>query len=97
MVKLTRAALAITNAVADLATQLRALGARFRLFLIAHHCAALVALVEKADAEADAEAAAAHRAIDRAVNRATTAELNADAVARAAQAEAAKHGVSLEV
>jgi hypothetical protein len=93
MVKITRAALTLTNVVADLVMQLRALGARFREFLIAHHCAALVALVEKAEADA----AAAHRAVDRMVDRAMLASIRAEDVARQAAAEAANHGVDLEV
>jgi hypothetical protein len=86
MAKITRAALALINGLAQF-------GAQVRAYLLALHINALTALVNKADAEAQA----AHNAIARMEKRATDAAIKADEVARNATAEAAKHGVSLEV
>ena len=93
MTKITRFALAATDVVSGLVMQLRALGARFRAWLVAHHCAALVAMVEKADAEADS----IRRAVDRMRDKAVAAEIKAAQIADDAANEAAKHGVDLEV
>lgn len=86
MHKLTRIALAIINGLAQF-------GAQVRAYLLSLHINALTALVNKADAEVQA----AHNAIARMEKRATDAAIKADEVARNAVAEAARHGVSLEV
>jgi hypothetical protein len=81
---ITRALLAVINGLAQF-------GAHVRAYLLALHINALTALVQKHDEEA----AAANRGIDRAIARAAAADIKADAVARAAEAEANTHGVSL--
>jgi hypothetical protein len=86
MHNITRAALAVINGLAQF-------GAQVRAYLLSLHINALTALVNKADAEV----LTAHRAIDRAIKRADATEVTAANIAADAVAEAAKHGVSLEV
>lgn len=86
MHKLTRALLALINEAA-------ALGAKIKADLLALHINALTNLVEKADAEA----ARIGDVIDCLKTKEAQAHSAALSVAEAAVAEAAKHGVTLDV
>lgn len=69
------------------------LGRAARDYLLSLHIEALTRLVEKADDEA----ASIRRAVDRLRDKAVDAECKAAEVADMAVAEAAKHGVTLDV